>query len=211
MDERLILFGAGGHAKVVLEAFLARCPNGEIAVLDDDPARAGASLLGHPVRGPREWLAGNWPGIAVMPAIGDNRRRDELIRDLKRLKRPLRTIIHPAAIVSPSARIGDACFLAAGAIVNAAAGLDDGAILNTGASIDHDCRIGRAAHVAPGARLCGTVRVGARALVGTGAAVIPGRSIGEDAVVGAGSAVVCDIPGGETWAGCPAKPLAGRD
>ena len=207
MDERLILFGGGGHAKVVLEAFLARCPSGEVAVLDDDPARAGGQLLGHPILGGREWLSENWPGIAVIAALGDNRRRDEMIQHLKRLRRPLRSIIHPDAIVSPSAQIGDACFLAAGTIVNAEAVLEEGAILNTGASIDHDCRIGRAAHIAPGARLCGTVTIGERALVGTGAAIIPGRSVGADARVGAGSAVVCDIPDGETWAGCPARRL----
>lgn len=208
MDERLILFGAGGHAKVVLDAFLARCPDGEVAVLDDDPTRAGANLLGHRIRGGREWLSDNWPGIAVIAALGDNRRRDDLLQDLKKLRRPLRTIIHPNAIVSPSARIGDGCFLAAGAIVNAEAELSEGVIVNTGASIDHDCRIGRAAHIAPGVRLCGTVTIGARTLVGTGAAVIPGRSIGADATVGAGSAVVRDIPAGESWAGCPARKLA---
>jgi sugar O-acyltransferase (sialic acid O-acetyltransferase NeuD family) len=207
MDERLILFGAGGHAKVVLEAFLARCPAGEVAVLDDDPARAGEVLLGHPIRGGRDWLSDNWPGIAVIAALGDNRRRDDLIQDLKRLRRPLRTIIHPNAVVSPSARIGDACFLAAGAIVNAEAVIDEGSILNTGAGIDHDCRIGRAAHIAPGAHLCGTVTIGARALIGTGAAIIPGRSVGEDARIGAASAVVCDVPAGEIWAGCPARRI----
>lgn len=207
MEERLILFGAGGHAKVVLEAFLAGCPAGEIAVLDDDPERAGSHLLGHRIRGGREWLATNWPGVAVMPALGENRRRDALIAELARIKRPLRTVIHPAATVGASARIGGGCLLTAGAIVNAAAELEDGVIVNTGASVDHDCRIGRAAHIAPGTRLCGTVRIGARALVGTATAVIPGIEIGEDAVIGAGSAVVRNVPAGETWAGCPARKL----
>ena len=207
MEERLILFGAGGHAKVVLEAFLAGCPAGEVAVLDDDPARVGSALLGHKIRGGRAWLASNWPSVAVMPALGDNRRRDDLIGELARIRRPLRTVIHPAATVSPSARIGGGCLLAAGAIVNAEAELEDGVIVNTGASVDHDCRIGRAAHIAPGARLCGNVRIGARALVGTAAALIPGVEIGEDAVIGAGSAVVRAIPARETWAGSPARRL----
>lgn len=207
MEERLILFGAGGHAKVALEAFLAGCPTGEIAVLDDDPARAGTALLDHKIRGGREWLASNWPGVAVMPALGDNRRRDALLGELARIKRPLRTVIHPAATVSASAKIGGGCLLVAGAIVNAEAELEDGVIVNTGASVDHDCRIGRAAHIAPGARLCGTVRIGARVLVGTASAVIPGIEIGEDAVIGAGSAVVRDVPPGETWGGAPAKKI----
>ena len=207
MEERLILFGAGGHAKVVLEAFLAGCPAGAVVVLDDDPARAGTTLLGHSIRGGRQWLADNWPGVAVMPALGDNRRRDALISELTQIRRPLRSVIHPAATVSPSARIGGGCLLAAGAIVNAEAALEDGVILNTGASVDHDCRIGRSAHIAPGARLCGTVRIGARALVGTSTAIIPGITVGEDAVIGAGSAVVRNVPAGETWAGAPARKL----
>lgn len=207
MADRLILFGAGGHAKVVAEAWLARFPAGALTVLDDDPARIGARLLGHDIAGGREWLSDHWPGVAVHPALGDNRRRAELIDALKAIGRPLATVIHPSAIVSPSARIGAGAFLAAGVIVNAEAEIGAGAILNTGSSVDHDGRIGACAHVAPGVRLCGNVAVGARALVGTASAVIPGMSIGRDAVVGAGSSVTRDVPDGETWAGCPARKL----
>jgi len=207
MADRLILFGAGGHAKVVAEAYLARVPDGALVVLDDDAERVGTRLLGHEIVGGREWLSGNWPGIAVHPALGDNRRRWELIETLKAIGRPLRTVIHPATIVSASARIADGAFLAPGAIVNAEAEIGEGAILNTGASVDHDCRIGQCAHIAPGARLCGTVSVGARALVGSATAIIPGIRIGEGAIIGAGSVVIGDIPAAETWAGCPARPV----
>jgi sugar O-acyltransferase (sialic acid O-acetyltransferase NeuD family) len=206
MTTRLILFGSGGHAKVVLEAALARSPGAEIAILDDDESAAGRTLLGHPVRGGRAWLAA-WPDAPVVPAIGSNAARAALIDWLEEQGRTLVSIVHPSATVSPSARIGPGCFLAAGAVVNAEAVLEPGVILNTGASVDHDCRIGRAAHIAPGARLCGNVRVGARALVGTLAAAIPGIAIGADAVIGAGSAVVRDVPQGGRVAGCPARPL----
>ena len=207
MADRLILFGAGGHAKVVAEAWLAAFPDGALVVLDDDPGRAGSRLLGHEIVGGREWLSGNWPGVAVHPALGDNRRRWELIETLRAIGRPLATVIHPNATVSPSVRIGAGAFLAAGAIVNAEAEIGEGAILNTGASVDHDCEIGPCAHIAPGARLCGTVSVGARALIGTATAIIPGMKIGDDATVGAGSVVTGAVPAGETWAGCPARRI----
>lgn len=207
MIDRLILFGAGGHAKVVAEAWLAAHPDGEIAILDDDPASVGATLLGRPIRGGRDWLAANWHAVPVAPGIGNNSARAALLAMLTERERPLASVIHPAAVVSPSARIGAGCFLAAGSVVNAEAELKEGVILNTGASIDHDGRIGRCAHVAPGARLCGNVTVGAGSLVGAGSALIPGVRIGARCVIGAGSVVIADIPDGATWAGCPARPL----
>lgn len=207
MADRLIMFGAGGHAKVVAEAWLAAHPDGSLVALDDDPSRVGKTLLGREISGGREWLSGNWTGVAVHAALGDNGRRAALLGTLRMLGRPLRTIIHPSATVSASCRIGDGAFLAAGTVVNAEARIGEGAILNTGASVDHDCVIGAFAHIAPGARLCGNVSIGDRALVGTASALIPGVSVGADAVIGAGSAVVRDVPDGETWAGCPARPI----
>ncbi|HEX8528139.1 acetyltransferase [Allosphingosinicella sp.] len=207
MTTRLILFGSGGHAKVVLEALQAERPGVEVAILDDDPAAASRSLLGHPVRGDRSWLEREWPRVRVIPAIGSNSARAELVERLRESGRELETVVHPAATVSPSALLGPGCFVAAGAVVNAEAVLEAGVIVNTGASVDHDCRIGLAAHIAPGARLCGQVKVGARSLVGTCSAVIPKIRIGSDAVIGAGSAVIADVPDGGRVAGSPARPI----
>ncbi|MEA3015690.1 MAG: hypothetical protein QOI38_412 [Sphingomonadales bacterium] len=207
MAARLILFGSGGHAKVVLEAIRAVHPGCEIAILDDDPEAAGRDLLGETILGGREWMRHNWPDAAVVPAIGTNAARAALIDWLKGEGRLLAPVAHPSAIVSPSAAIGGGAFLAPGAIVNAETILGEGAIVNTGASVDHDCRIGAAAHVAPGAHLCGGVRVGARSLIGAGATVIPGVAVGADALVGAGSVLIADIADGARVAGCPARAL----
>ena len=206
MRERLILYGAGGHAKVVGEAFAETFPAAEVAGVDDR-ADAGRQLLGWPIVGNRDWLLDNWHDVPVMPAIGDNRARLQLLSWLTSGDRRIATVVHPRAVISASAELARGVFVAAGAIVNAAASLAEGVILNTGASIDHDCRIGRCAHIAPGARLCGNVEVGEAALLGTGCAVIPGVRIGNHAVVGAGSVVIGDIADGEVWAGNPARPL----
>jgi sugar O-acyltransferase (sialic acid O-acetyltransferase NeuD family) len=208
MAKRLILFGAGGHAKVMAEAWLAANEGGEIAFLDDSANAATRTPLGHAVKGGRGWLEATWPEAPVALAIGNNKARDLLIDTLRASGRQLATIVHPAAVVSPSARLGEGCFLAAGSIVNAEAELAEGVIVNTGASVDHDGRIGRCAHIAPGARLCGNVRIGARSLIGVGSALIPGTEIGEDVVIGAGSVVIGPVPDGQTWVGSPARPIA---
>jgi len=207
MARKVILFGSGGHAKVVIEALRAADPDASLTVLVDDPLAAGRPFMGQIIAGGRDWLAGNWPDADVVPALGNNGIRAALIEDLLKRGRRLATIVHPRATISPSASIAGGCFVAAGAVINAEADLSEGVIVNTCASVDHDCRIGASAHIAPGARLCGTVEVGAGALVGAGSAVIPGRRIGRNAIVGAGSTVVNDIPDDEVWGGSPARPL----
>lgn len=210
MTGRLILFGSGGHAKVMVEAIRARTPSRPLVILDDAPEAAGRTILGLPVTGGRDWLSANLPDAPVALGIGDNRARSALVEWLAEQGCTLETVIHPSAIVGASVEIGPGAFLAAGAIVIADARIGRAAIVNTAASVDHDCDIGEAAHIGPGVRLCGNVTVGARSLVGVGSAVRPGVTIGDDVTVGAGSAVASDLAGGGTYAGCPARRLSGR-
>jgi sugar O-acyltransferase (sialic acid O-acetyltransferase NeuD family) len=207
VQARIIVFGAGGHAKVLLEAIRLVSPGAELAIVDDSGSASSAALLGLPLSGDREWLAGNWPEAAVALGIGNNEARAAIADWLRAQGRSLATVIHPSATVSPSASIGSGAFLAAGAVVNAEAGIGEGVILNTLASVDHDCDIASFAHIAPGSRLCGAVRIGARSLIGAASVVIPGVTVGADAIVGAGSAVLKDVPAGFRVAGSPARPI----
>ncbi|WP_169542594.1 acetyltransferase [Sphingomonas baiyangensis] len=201
---RFAILGAGGHAKVVLEALRLAVADAEIVVVDDGRGDDGGDLLGAPIIGTRAALLDR-RASALVPALGDNRARLVAIEWAREAGLEIASVIHPAAIVSPSAVIGAGCFLAAGAIVNADARLGSGVIVNTGASVDHDCVLGDGVHVAPGARLCGNVRIGARTLIGVGAAIIPGRTLGADCVVGAGAAVVRDSDDGVRIAGVPGR------
>lgn len=200
--------GAGGHAKVVIEALrdAGFTPAGIV-----DPHPASASLLGVPVLGGDERLPSlRAAGIEeAVVALGANRMRERMGARLRDLGFGLPAVVHPAAFVSPSARIDDGAVIMARAVAGTLAGIGPLAILNTGCVVDHDNRIGACAHVAPGAALAGNVTVGDRALVGVGAAVRPGITIGADAVIGAGSAVVRDVPVGAIVGGVPARPLAG--
>ena len=82
MADRLSIFGSGGHAKVVLEAALARSPGREITLLDDDPSNHGRQLLGVSVSGGREAL-GQFGRVPVALGVGNNAARWALIEWLR--------------------------------------------------------------------------------------------------------------------------------
>lgn len=206
MREMIVVFGSGGHAKVVVEAALAQGPDRKIVILDDADSVNERSIFGIQVMGGRNDLE-PLKGTAVIPAIGDNQARASLCTWLREQGHALATVVHPSATVSSSVEIGEGVFVSAGATVIAEARVGDAAIINTGASVDHDCVIGEAVHIGPGVHLCGNVTVGAGTLIGVGSCVRPGISICDKVVLGAGSVVVGDIEQPGIFAGNPARRL----
>lgn len=197
---KLLVIGAGGHAKVVIDAAMAA---GHVVVAAVGDAGGEREILGVPVLESDAGLTAD--GFVV--AIGDNTARQGQYEALCAAGRTPATIVHPTAVIAPSATLGAGTVAFAGVVVNASARVGANAILNTGCTIDHDCLIGDHAHVGPGANLCGGVMLGEGALMGVGSCAIPGTSVGAWAIVGAGSAVIYDLPGDTTCAGTPAKPL----
>ncbi|UCC72977.1 MAG: acetyltransferase [Gemmatimonadota bacterium] len=201
----VVVYGAGGHGKVVLDA-LELSGRDVAGFVDDDPQRAGATHCGYPVAA-RLGDLGSEEKVVVVVAIGDAVSRGRVTAELERLGYGLATVVHPSAVLAPDVSVGPGAMVLAAAVINPGVRVGRGAIINTGTVVDHDCAIGDFAHVAPGACLAGGVSVGSGALVGIGAVVLPGVKIGADAVVGASAVVVGDVGDGVTVAGVPAKPV----
>ncbi|MDR1735103.1 MAG: acetyltransferase [Oscillospiraceae bacterium] len=213
----LLIIGTGGHAKVVYDAAVAMDQatgrERRIVFLTTDsayaPTHPNTNFCGCPVY----YSADNslsalpeTPASAIV-AIGSNGVRRRLSRQLLEAGIPLETIIHPSAILSPSATIGSGTLVCAGTVVNPDAAIGIGAILNTGSIIEHDCTVGHFAHISPGAVLAGAVQVGEAAWVGMGARVLPGKHIGKDTILGAGAVLLQDLPDGCTAVGVPAHVI----
>lgn len=207
--DRLLLIGAGGHAKVVADAVLATgVSRDRLIVRDGNPARAGTKLLGIPVVCPE--LDVSISGVPVHVAIGANGVRRVLADQVSSHGCPLATVAHPLSILSAHAELADGVFVAARAVVAPSARIGRGAIINHGAIVDHDCEVFDFVHVAPGAVLGGSVTVAAEVLIGAGAVILPGISIGKGAVIGAGAVVTKHVPAGQTWVGTPARRTDGE-
>jgi UDP-perosamine 4-acetyltransferase len=204
----VILLGAGGHAAVLLEA-LRLCGREVLGLLTPDAAVWGGSVLGAPVLGGDERLRGLNPAeVEVAIALGAT--RDTLARRrvavmARALGFQAARIVHPAAVVSPSARLGEGAQVLAGAVAQARCLVGDHCVLNTRAVAEHDCRLDAICHLGPGAVLCGGVHVGEGAHVGCGAVVIQGVRIGAGTTIGAGSLVLRDVPAGVMAYGSPAR------
>jgi len=206
----VIVLGAGGHAKVLRDALRARAAS-VIGLTDSDPALAGSAVLGVKILGTDDALREFPPSAVVLVngigSIGPTDTRRAIFEKFKRMGYTFANVIHPAAVIAPSARLGEGVQVMAGGIVQPDCFIGDDSIINTGASVDHDCRIGAHVHIAPGATLSGTVEVGDNAHIGTGSTVMQGIHIGAGSVVGAGAVVVGDIPRGMRVTGVPAKEL----
>jgi sugar O-acyltransferase (sialic acid O-acetyltransferase NeuD family) len=201
--ERIFLVGAGGHAKVVLDALLAAGTNpAAVAVCDDDPALEGSRLLILPVATPA--LCEGIARSRFHVAIGSNSDRAEIAARLMAMDGRPHTVMHPAACVSAHASVKDGVFVAAKAVIGPMAVVEQGCIVNHGAVVDHDCVLGAFSHVAPNATLGGNVRIGRNVLIGAGANVLPGICVGDGVTVGAGAVVTRDVPAGQVCKGVPA-------
>ena len=207
-EHRIVVFGASGHAKVVLDIVERQGRAEVVAVIDDEPAKRGQTLLGYRVAGGRdELLKQGVRTVQVIVAIGANPARRSVAAWLASQGFDFASAIHPSAQIGREVRIAAGSVVMAGSAINSDTQLGLHCIVNTGASVDHDCRLGDGVHVAPGARLCGGVSVGAGAFIGAGAVVVPGRRIGADAIIAAGAVVLKDVPDRAVVAGNPAKPL----
>ena len=205
----VVVIGAGGHAKVVIELFrsLGTTIIG-LTDIDDTPR----DVLGVEVLGDDAVLQDLFEkGVRnAFVALGDNGRRLDMGLKLEALGFKLITAVSPHAAVSPSARLGAGVAVMAGAVINAEAEVGDLVIVNSGAVVEHDVVLGRACHIGPGAVLAGQVRVGEGSLLGAGSSVAPGRQVGANSIIGAGGCVVRDIPADVVAVGVPALVLRSR-
>lgn len=204
----VIVIGAGGHAKVVIEALnLRNIP--VLGIVDPDPLSKTKMILGISVLGsddevfrrdPKEILLVNGVG-----SIGITERRRAIYERFSEAGYRFAVVTHPSAVVATEVLLKEGAQVMAGAVIQPGCRIGRNSIVNTRVSVDHDCEVGDHVHIAPGSVLSGCVQVGDGAHIGTGTSVIQGIRIGNHAMVGAGAVVIRDVPDGVLAVGVPAK------
>ena len=191
----MILYGASGHSKVVLDILFKN----EIVVdviIDDSPQCEkifGVSVVtSNTVDSQKKAII----------SIGNNEIRKKITQQYNF---DFVNAIHPAATVSSFAKIGFGNVVMANAVINPDAEIGNHCIVNTGAVVEHDCKIEDFVHLSPNSSLGGNVSVAEGSHIGIGACVIQGTKVGKWAIIGAGAVIIRDVPDFATVVGNPGK------
>lgn len=198
--KRLVMIGAGGHAKVCYDIAQKMNKWNEIIILDDnlenDYFEISDSISEF----------GNYiDNSDFFVAIGDNDIRESITDNLLILKASITSLIHPKAVITSNIEVGKGTVVMAGVVINSGARIGEGCIINTSSSIDHDSIIDDFVHVSPGTILSGTVIIGKNTWIGAGTVVSNNISIESYIVVGAGAVVVNNLKERGTYYGVPAR------
>lgn len=200
---RIIILGNGGHSKVIQE--MAYSLNHEIiAILDDKftvEVRDNDMVYG-PLTAIKKYLNDQ---VKVVIAIGNNEIRNKIVSLLNINRDQYLSIIHPTAVVSPSAIIGNGTVVMPKAVINTGARIGDHCIINTSSVVEHDNTIGDYSHISPNATLTGNVEIDVGVHIGASATIIPNIKIGKWSVIGAGSTVLENISPCSCAVGSPAR------
>lgn len=201
----LLLLGGGGHCVSCIDVIEAEGKWRIRGIVDRDAER-GSEVLGYPVLGTDENLAGLLEeapsAIVAVGQIKSAAPRERLFEALIRAGAHAPVIASPRARISPHAVVGDGTIVMHGVLVNAAANVGVNCILNTHCVVEHGARIGNHCHVSTGAMVNGDARIGSGSFVGSGAVLREGVSIGEGCIVAAGAVVMRDLPAGSLQRRC---------
>lgn len=187
--EKVVIIGAGGHAKVIIDILQQNDDCDIVGMLDK---KKGDGFWGIPVIGTDDDLPRLFEeGVrCAFVALGSNSLRKEISAKAVEIGYQMINALSSKATISARAKLGQGIAVMPGAVINADTVIDDGCIVNTNASIDHDCHIGPYVHIAPGTNVAGSVTVGEESFIGVGSRIIDGVTIGSKVIVGAGTVVL---------------------
>ena len=206
---KYIIVGGGAQAKYVID-ILVNCYNREVVgILDieNNVKYHGSRIDKVQVLGYYKDLIENYnPNeFSVILCHSDNKIKETIYNELKKLGYRFPNVIHPNAYISKNAKLGEGNIINSYVSIMPFAKICNCVVIHSNSVIEHDCEIEDFVNIAPSVALAGYVKVGKRSYIFTNATVLPGVKIGRDVKVGAGSVVIEDIPDNKVVKGVPAK------
>lgn len=206
----VVMLGAGGHAKVLLDTLVLQKLS-ILGVVDFDARQIEKLPWDLKWLGQDEcildFLASEVQLVNGIGSIKTCTLRKQLFANYKEWGYSFMQVIHPSVIMGGDVSLGEGVQVMAAAVIQTGTVVGDNVIINTKVAVDHDCIIGDHTHLAPGVTLSGGVNIGAGVHVGTGATVIQGIKVGDNSIIGAGAVVIEDVPPSVTVVGVPARIL----
>lgn len=210
--ERIVLFGASGHAKAVIDAIEKEGKYKIAGIFVDNPEQFGTEFMGYPVV---DYIH-KYPSANInkgFVAIGDNYGRKKVTEKILNINQNFEfvTIVHPTAIIAKGATVGKGTIIKAGAILEADSTVGNHCIVNTTVTFGHDCVLGDCSTLSPGVNLGGNTIIGSNTAISMNSVIIEKTVIGDNVVIGAGSVVTKNIENNVVAYGSPAKIVRTRE
>ena len=213
----LVIVGAGGTAADVIAIVEAANRAGAgykcIGLLDDNPALCGQTCWGLPVLGSLA-DAGRFPSAFFVDCLGSPRsycKREAILAEKGLPLERFETLIHPAAVIAGSCRIGAGSIIYPNVVLMANVVLGRHVTVLAGTVMNHEVAVGDFSIITSGVNISGRVRLGKACYIGSGSAIIQDACIGDGALVGMGSVVIRDVAPHAVVVGNPARVLQKRD
>lgn len=213
MEDRYIVLGAGGHAKVALDILALN--QRKVYGLTDAGFQEGSTCAGYPVLGTDVILTELFQqkiqnAVMGIGHVGNTTIRNNVYDYAKKIGYTFPNVIHPRAIAAQTVQMGEGNLLAAECVLNSEAMIGNLCIINTGAVVEHECVIGNGVHIAPHATVLGTAKIGNNSFVGAGSVILQGVHVGHNCIIGAGSVVLRDVDDNSVIVGNPGRLLKRR-
>lgn len=190
--KKIYIYGAGGHGLVCAD--VAKSLGYEECIFLDDNKGIKFSK--------------DLPKWDIFVAIGDNSIREKVFNTIKENGFKIVNLIHPSAIVSPSAFLEESGILIMPCVVvNAKAFITKGVILNTSCVVEHECKIDAFSHISVGAKMAGNVKIGKKCFMGINSCILPNLTMADNSILGAGAVLTRDITEKGTYIGVPARSI----
>ena len=202
---RILIVGAGGFGREVLQWAGDAWPEHSAKIggfLSADPQALQGHALEVPILGDPAAFEPQ-PGDGLLLAIGIPAVRRRVAEDLEERGATFLTLVHPTAVVFPTAAIGVGSILCPHAIASDSVTLGRFTLMNYHSSLGHDAVTGDFAVLSPYAALGGGAKIGADAFLGLHASVGPGATIGPRSKIAANSAALRDAPADSLIHGVP--------
>jgi sugar O-acyltransferase (sialic acid O-acetyltransferase NeuD family) len=215
MPRKVVILGAGGFAREVLDVFDACNAVGDEFdvlgfVVDPEYLLPGVLVNGRPVLGDFSWLRTHAQEVEAICAVGAPEIRRRMVDKALGAEVRFCSVVHPAALVTRWVTLGEGSIITAGCVLTNQIRIGSNVIVNLDCTVGHDVAVGDFVTLAPGVHVSGNVRLEEGANIGTGACIIEKVHVGAWSVVGAGSVVIRDVPANTTAVGVPARVVKER-
>jgi sugar O-acyltransferase (sialic acid O-acetyltransferase NeuD family) len=205
---RTVIVGAGGFGREVLSWALdcheaGRLPPVGGFIDDQEEAMAGFDV---PRLGPISDYSPA-PGDRFVVAVGKPSSKRKLVEMLSDRGAEFATLIHPTAVVTRSASLGEGVIMTPFTMANPNAVLERFVTLISFSGLGHDARAGEFTTISSHVDVTGFAELGRDVFVASGARILPGVKVGDGATIGAGAVVIRRVKPGATVYTEPAKLL----